>query len=209
MRKGRDDTPWLLALVRERWRSVNKPTTKMEWADLIAAIALREDQKAYRQLFDFFAPRIKGYLIRTGSSRAEAEEIAQDALIAVWRKADKFDPGTTGAAAWIFTISRNLRIDAVRRGRRSDQMLKEIEAEYVPETSESLDAAIVQGQDALRVDAALSGLSAEQSEVIRLSFIEQRPHAEIAALLGIPLGTVKSRIRLAMNRLRDLLDDIK
>jgi RNA polymerase sigma factor (sigma-70 family) len=187
----------------------DKPTTKTDWAALIVSVGLRQDHAAFRLLFDFFAPRIKGYLMKTGSSQGEAEEIAQDALIAVWRKAGKFDPGSTGAAGWIFTIARNLRIDAVRRGRRCERVLREVEAEYLPEHDEGAEAAVVQGQNAARVEAALNRLSAEQSEVVRLSFIEQRPHAEIAKLLRMPLGTVKSRIRLALTRLRELLDDSK
>lgn len=184
-----------------------RPTTTVNWAGRIAEVAARKDREAFRTLFEFFAPRIKAVLVRKGSDAAEAEEIAQEAMIAVWRKADQFDPATTGAAAWIFTIARNLKIDAVRRGRRSQRMLKEVEAEYLPETAESPEAGFARHQDAGRVEATLKLLPAEQSEVIRLSFIEERPHAEIASHLGIPLGTVKSRVRLAMSRLRELLDD--
>ncbi len=145
--------------------------------------------------------------MRTGSGAAEAEEIAQEAMIALWRKADRFDPATSGAAAWIFTIARNLSIDASRRGRRAERLLQEIEAEYQPELAESAEAAFGRDQEAARIDAAVRQLPPQQSEIIRLSFLEERPHAEIAALLGLPLGTVKSRVRLAMNRLRELLDE--
>jgi len=181
----------------------------VDWPGLIAEIALRRDREAYRRVFEFFAPRIKGYLMRTGSSEAEAEEIAQEAMIALWRKADRFDPATTGAAAWIFTIARNLRIDAVRRGRRTEWMLQEVEAEYWPQSVESTETALSRSQEASYVELALHRLPAQQSEIIRLSFLEEKPHSEIAELLGIPLGTVKSRVRLAMNRLRELLDVLK
>jgi RNA polymerase sigma factor (sigma-70 family) len=184
-----------------------RPTNTVIWAELIAEIAARKDREAFRTLFEFFAPRIKAFLLRRGSDAAEAEEIAQEAMIAVWRKADQFDPATTGAAAWIFTIARNLKIDAVRRGRRTERLLKEVEAEYLPEAAESAETDFSRRQDAGRVEASLKRLPVEQSEVIRLSFIEERTHAEIVALLGIPLGTVKSRVRLAMGRLRELLDD--
>jgi RNA polymerase sigma factor (sigma-70 family) len=186
-----------------------RPDIVVDWAGLIAEIALRGDREAYRRLFEFFAPRIKGYLIRTGSGEAEAEEIAQDAMIALWRKADRFDPTTSGAVAWIFTIARNLRIDAVRRGRRAERMLQDIEAEYQPEPAESTESAFSRSQEAGHVELALQRLPVQQSEIIRLSFLEERPHSEIAALLDIPLGTVKSRVRLAMNRLRELLDVLK
>lgn len=181
----------------------------MDWAGLIAEVATRRDREAFRRLFEFFAPRIKGYLMRTGSGETEAEEIAQEAMVVLWRKADRFDPATAGAAAWIFTIARNLRIDAVRRGRRAERMLEDIEAEYSQEYEESAETTFGRRQEAGHVEAALQRLPAQQSEIIRLSFIEERPHSEIAASLGIPLGTVKSRVRLAMNRLRELLDVLK
>ena len=178
----------------------------MDWASLIAEVASRRDREAFRRLFEFFAPRIKGYLVRTGSAESEAEEIAQEAMIALWRRAETFDPSTSGAAAWIFTIARNLRIDAVRKGRRAARTLQDVEAEYAPDPVESAEAGFGRRQEAVHVESALQRLPSQQSEIIRLSFLEERPHSEIAALLGIPLGTVKSRIRLAMNRLRELLD---
>ena len=196
--------------IANRWPRVKeRPEIAVDWASLIAAIALRRDREAYRRLFEFFAPRIKGYLMRTGSGEAEAEEIAQEAMITLWRKADRFDPATAGAVAWIFTIARNLRIDAVRRGRRAERMLQDVEAEYRPEPVESIETAFSRSQETSHVELALQRLSAQQSEIIRLSFLEERPHSEIAALLGIPLGTVKSRVRLAMVRLRELLDVLK
>lgn len=191
-----------------RWATVEeRSTSNVNWAVLIGQVASRKDREAFRTLFTFFAPRIKSFLIRTGSTPVEAEEIAQDTMIAVWRKAEQFDPATTGVAAWIFTIARNLRIDALRKDQRSERMLREVEHEYTPAAVEGAEASIARQQDATRVESALCQLSPEQSEVIKLSFIHGKPHAEIAAFLDIPLGTVKSRVRLAMNRLRELLDD--
>jgi RNA polymerase sigma-70 factor (ECF subfamily) len=191
----------ILPAVKER------PTKIVNWSSLIAEVAARKDREAFKALFEFFAPRIKALLIKRGSTPPEAEEIAQEAMLAVWRKAGQFDPSRTGAAAWIFTIARNLKIDAVRNDIRSERTLKEIEREYSPETAESAEMELARRQDAQRADAALRFLPVEQSEVIRLSFIEGRTHAEIVSRLGIPLGTVKSRIRLAMSRLKDLLDE--
>lgn len=179
---------------------------KVEWAELIGRIA-SGDRQAFKTMFEHFAPRIKGFFLRTGCTAEEAEEIAQSTMITVWRKASQFDPGTTGAAAWIFTIARNLRIDAVRRAARTGRLEQEIEREYEPAFAESADIIMSRVENAARVAAAIDRLSADQSLVIRLSFLEERPHSEIAELLGIPLGTVKSRIRLAMNRLRELLDE--
>jgi RNA polymerase sigma factor (sigma-70 family) len=188
--------------------SVNKrPEFKVKWAELIGRVASSGDREAFKALFDHFAPRIKGFLINAGCTSEEADEIAQSTLIAVWRKAAQFDPNTTGAVAWIFTIARNLRIDAARRGMRKGQLNQAIELDHGLDVSESAEAIVSRAESVTRVTAAIDRLSPEQFAVIRLSFIEERSHPEIAAMLGIPLGTVKSRIRLAMLRLRELLDE--
>nr|WP_246741170.1 sigma-70 family RNA polymerase sigma factor [Bradyrhizobium sp. 1(2017)] len=183
------------------------PKAKVDWADLIGRVASSGDREAFRRLFEHFAPRIKGLMQKAGCSSDEAEEIAQGALIAVWRKAGQFDPATSGAAAWIFTIARNLRIDLFRSRARANRLRGVSELTDAPDPAEPADAVVSRVQDAARITLAIARLSAEQSMVVRLSFIEERPHPEIAGLLGIPLGTVKSRIRLAMNRLRDILDE--
>nr|WP_306235666.1 sigma-70 family RNA polymerase sigma factor [Bradyrhizobium sp. Bra64] len=183
------------------------PKTKVDWADLIGRVASTGDREAFKRLFEHFAPRIKGLMLKGGCSSDEAEEIAQNAMIAVWRKASQFDPATAGAAAWIFTIARNLRIDLFRSRARADRLRGTSELPDAPDPAESADAVMSRVQDAARINSAVKRLSTEQSMVVRLSFIEERPHPEIASLLGIPLGTVKSRIRLAMNRLRDILDE--
>ncbi|MCS3764362.1 RNA polymerase sigma-70 factor (ECF subfamily) [Bradyrhizobium centrosematis] len=183
------------------------PKAKVDWADLIGRVAADGDREAFKRLFEHFAPRIKGLMLKAGCSSDEAEEIAQSTLIAVWRKAHQFDPATAGAPAWIFTIARNLRIDLFRRRARIDRLQAGSELPDEPDQAEPADILISRGQDAARIALAIRQLSAEQSMVVRLSFIEERPHPEIASALGIPLGTVKSRIRLAMNRLRDILDE--
>ncbi|PDT88001.1 RNA polymerase subunit sigma [Bradyrhizobium sp. Y36] len=179
----------------------------MDWADLIGRVASDGDREAFKRLFEHFAPRIKGLMLRAGCSPDEAEEIAQNTMIAVWRKAHQFDPATAGAPAWIFTIARNLRIDFFRRRSRAERLQTSSELPDEADQAEAADILISRGQDAARIASAIAQLSAEQSMVVRLSFIEERPHPEIASALGIPLGTVKSRIRLAMNRLRDILDE--
>lgn len=179
----------------------------MEWADLIGRVAANGDRHAFKLLFEHFAPRVKGFLIKNGMSADAAEEIAQGTLLAVWRKAGQFDPGSTGVAAWIFTIARNLRIDVARRNARQAKSLQGVEADDEREAEESPETVMSRRDDISRVTSALLRLSDDQSTVIRMSFIEERPHGEIADHLGIPLGTVKSRIRLAMKRLKDLLED--
>lgn len=192
-----------------RLHMIKGQTAQVNWAELIDRVASRHDREAFKALFEHFAPRIKGFLQRTGCSPDEAEEIAQATLIAVWRKAGQFDIATSGAAAWIFTIARNLRIDAVRRMARVARLEQDAEAGHWLDPIESAETTMSREENASRVSAALLRLSEEQSRVIRLSFMEERPHSEIASELGIPLGTVKSRIRLAMKRLRDLLEDTR
>jgi RNA polymerase sigma factor (sigma-70 family) len=186
-----------------------RPKAKVEWADLIGRIASHGDRDAFRLLFEHFAPRVKGLILKAGASGEEAEEIAQDTLLAVWRKAAQFDPASAGASAWIFTIARNLRIDAVRRSARAGVVVPDAELEYFADPADSQETQIARQEEAARISAALALLSTEQSAAIRMSFLEDRPHSEIAETLQIPLGTVKSRIRLAMNRLKDLLEEPK
>jgi RNA polymerase sigma-70 factor (ECF subfamily) len=170
---------------------------------LIRSIAERGDRAAFAALFTHYAPRIKAYMLRLGAGNELAEETAQEAMLAVWRKAALFDPARASASAWIFTIARNLRIDALRHAR-----LALAESDPVPEPPPAgADAAIDAARRAKRLRQALATLPAEQAEVIRLSFFDDRPHAEIERALEIPLGTVKSRLRLAMAKLRLLLED--
>jgi RNA polymerase sigma-70 factor (ECF subfamily) len=178
------------------------------WAALIEAVALRQDRDAFAALFAHFAPRIKTFMLRSGASAQSADELAQEALLAVWSKATLFDPTTAGAAAWIFTIARNLRIDELRRQKRTPTHdTAEVDLEFQVDTGPQPDAGLAAAQVESRVRSALAGLPEEQVRVIELSFFEEKAHAEIAQALRIPLGTVKSRLRLAMNRLRGLLGD--
>ncbi|KJC59995.1 hypothetical protein UP10_15050 [Bradyrhizobium sp. LTSPM299] len=178
------------------------------WARLIEAIAVRRDREAFAALFRYFAPRIKTFMQRSGASEQSADELAQEALLVVWSKAALFDPASVGAAAWIFTIARNLRIDALRRQKRTPTHdTSEVELEFRLDEGPRPDAGVRASQIEGRVRDALSVLPDEQLRVIELSFFQERAHAEIARTLDIPLGTVKSRLRLAMARLRGLLDD--
>jgi RNA polymerase sigma-70 factor (ECF subfamily) len=111
----------------------------VEWADLIGRVASRGDREAFKSLFEHFAPRIKGFMLKAGCSADEAEEIAQNTLIAVWRKAGQFDPDSTGAAAWIFTIARNLRIDSLRRTARTSRIDVGVELADMADPTEPAD----------------------------------------------------------------------
>ena len=190
--------------------SADRETTPnaSDWNELISAIAARRDRQAFAKLFYHFAPRIKTLMMRSGATQASAEELAQEAMLTVWRKAALYEPARGGPSAWIFTIARNLRTDALRRETRGGlSQAAEIEMEFEIDPAAPADAQLESVQSELRVRRALSRLSPEQIRVVELSFFEDKPHAEIARILGIPLGTVKSRLRLATNRLRNLLSD--
>ena len=181
--------------------------SREDWAEKIQAIATGRDREAFAEIFTHFAPRVKSFLRKAGASDAQAEEITQEAMLSVWRKAALFDPAASGAATWIFTIARNLRIDAIRRERRGGAIrVDEVEAEYEADDAPLADARIAAAQADDRVRKALKVLPGDQLTVIRMSFFEEHAHSEIARTLGIPLGTVKSRVRLAMKRLRALLE---
>jgi RNA polymerase sigma-70 factor (ECF subfamily) len=172
----------------------------------IADIAATRSRERFALLFAHFAPKVKGYLMRLGAGPELAEELAQETLLTVWRKAAAFDPNRASAATWIFTIARNLRVDALRRERHPDDF--EHEPGLMPEDDPPPDAVVVALQRLNRVREALGDLPAEQVEVVRMSFFEDKPHGEISGDLGLPLGTVKSRLRLALARLRTKLGDL-
>jgi len=172
----------------------------------ILAIAASQSRESFSLLFARFAPRVKSYLMKLGARPDQAEELAQEALLAVWRKAAYFDPARASASTWIFTIARNLRIDALRRERHPEDL--DNEPELMPAAEAAADDLVAAGEREARVRRALEGLSAEQAEVVRLSFFQEAPHSEISERLGLPLGTVKSRLRLAMARLRGQLEDL-
>lgn len=171
---------------------------------LVLAIAQHRDRDAFAALFEQFAPRVKGYLVRLGLPTAHAEEMAQDVLVAVWRKADLFDPARAGASTWIFRIARNLRLDALRRDRTAAAFEPDLSDSPEPPETPERAALVRQRDDAVR--RALADLSPDQVAVLQLSFFQDCPHSEIAEVLGLPLGTVKSRIRLALQRLRTALE---
>jgi RNA polymerase sigma-70 factor (ECF subfamily) len=178
----------------------------------VLAVARRSDHAAFAVLFSHFAPRLKTYFLRSGMADAAAEELAQETMILVWRKAGLFDPDKAAASTWIFAIGRNLRADALRRGQHAAPAPPDGTAGGAPPAPERRDtaptaedlAASAQREDRLR--QALRGLPREQVEVLRLSYFGHRSHTEIGRALGVPLGTVKGRLRQALARLRAALD---
>jgi RNA polymerase sigma-70 factor (ECF subfamily) len=177
-----------------------------DWAAAIDRVANAQDREAFGRLFTHFAPRVKSYLMRTGSNEELAEELAQEALVAVWRKAALFDPEQAAVSTWIFTIARNLRIDAARRHRLDGAGDESFEFDELDNGEQGVDEQLDANRLARRVREAMHQLPPEQAQVLRLSFFDDEPHSRIATELGIPLGTVKSRARLAVAHLRRLLD---
>lgn len=186
--------------------------TNDELRSWMRAVADAADREAFAGLFKHFGPRIKGYLMRSGSTAELAEELAQETMVQLWRKAASFDPARAALSTWIFTIARNLRIDHHRRGAGwTDGGAEEgWDADQQPaDVHDNPDERLLATQRERGVRQALAALPAEQAMVLRLSFFDEHPHARIAHDLGIPLGTVKSRIRLAVAQLRRILDEFK
>lgn len=176
-------------------------------ARLIERVAATQDRHAFMLLFAHFGPRVKAFMMRSGASDAYAEELAQETLLAVWRKAHSYDADRASAATWIFTIARNLRIDGLRREKLAANAQAQLEG--FEEDVERPDQAFNALERAKKLRAALNGLSPDQLNLVRLSFFEGKAHPEIAKTLNIPLGTVKSRLRRSMMVLREILEDLR
>jgi len=175
--------------------------------DYLEQVASRRDPTAFRALYELYAPRIKSYMLRQGADAATAEELAQETLLAVWRKAQLYAPEKGNATTWIFTIARNLRIDRIRK-ERIWQPLPEGHEEQASEEAGPEDIAS-QNEHRDRIQEALGALPEDQQEVVTLSYIEGLSHSEIAERLDLPLGTVKSRMRLAYRKIKEAVEDLR
>jgi RNA polymerase sigma-70 factor (ECF subfamily) len=175
------------------------------FARLLQAVVERRDQNSFMTLFDYYAPRVKAYLKRLGAADSLADDLSQEVMLAVWRKAATYDPAKAGVSTWVFTIARNLRIDALRRDRRP--ALEPDDPRLAPEPEPRPDDQAEAHQDAEQVRAALRALPEDQAKVITMAFYAGKSHGEIAAELALPLGTVKSRLRLAFRRVRGMLGE--
>ncbi len=171
----------------------------------LVAVGRRRDREAFSALFRFFAPRLKSYFMRLGTHALQAEDLVQETMLRVWDRAQLYDPARAQASTWVFTVARNLRLDALRGERHPEPDSESVLAELADE-SVAADALLESVQRDDRVRAALATLPPEQMQILRLSFFEDVPHAEIARRLDLPLGTVKSRIRRALQRIRGMID---
>lgn len=177
-----------------------------ELAELIRRVAIGGDRQAFAALFRFYAPRLKSFLGRQGYAELECEDLVQETMLNIWRKASSFDPVKAGASTWIYTIARNLGIDRRRRDGRGATW-RELTTFDETDPDPSAEARMIADESESRVRDALTTLPHEQAAVIRMTFYGEDPQAEIAKTLGIPLGTVKSRVRLALARLRKAMED--
>lgn len=175
-----------------------------EFAGLVRRVADQRDRRAFEALFDHFAPRLNGYLLRLGLDRGEAEDMAQEVMAVLWHKANLFDPEKSSLSTWLYRIARNRRIDAARRERT--RVLDPQEPMLLPSEPEPVDDEIDSRQRDERVRVALASLPEEQLELVKMAFFLGLSHSQIAEQADLPLGTVKSRIRLAFQRMRRILE---
>jgi len=176
-----------------------------DWAQLVSAIAETGDHHAFKTLYNYFAPRVKSFMLKSGLSEGAAEEISQETLLTVWRKAGQYKPSMAAVSTWIFTIARNKKIDKFRKDSRP--LPDANDPTYGPQEEASPEQSTFQAMDADRLYEVMSELPEEQKQVLVMSFIHENPQSEISTKLGLPLGTVKSRIRLGLGRLRHLMDE--
>ncbi len=186
---------------KDRGNRVESAANKADYAETtlwMLAVRNSRDKAAFGRLFDHFAPRLKGVLCRNGMGQAQAEDIVQDVMLTVWRKAHMFDPGRAQVSAWIYQIARNRQIDVLRKEKRPmPEELKPVEA-----TDEDASQIVALEQETSALRAALKRLKPAQREMVERAYLGELTHAEIRAETGLPLGTIKSRIRLGLERLR-------
>ena len=177
-----------------------------EQAELVVAVAKRQDKAAFTTLFDHFAPRIKAYLMRLGASPGNADEMTQDVMLVLWRKSALFDPGRSSLRTWLYRVARNRRIDMMRRERIDFLDPADFALDVIDPSIHDADQQIDMRDRGDLLLRALGTLSEDQASLVRLAFFESLSHSEIAERTKIPLGTVKSRIRLAFASLRRQLE---
>ncbi len=178
--------------------TTSDPTSRLAWVAQIEAVRDRQDQRAFAELFAHFAPRVKSFLMKSGSSPELAEECVQEVMTTLWNKAALFDPGKASVSTWIFTIARNRRIDMIRKLRRPEPE----DLPWGPETEADQSEAMILQEETERLGRALAELPEKQRALIERAYFGDLSHSEIAEQTGLPLGTIKSRIRLALDRLR-------
>lgn len=173
------------------------------WVACVARIRNSQDQSAFADLFRHFAPRVKGFLMKSGASESLAEECTQEVMATLWHKSHLFDPARASVATWVFTIARNKRIDILRKQRRPEPE----DLPWGPEAEPDQSDILAFQQESEKLTRALADLPEKQRELIERAYFGDLSHSEIAAETGLPLGTIKSRIRLALDRLRHAMKE--
>ncbi|MCH2094986.1 MAG: sigma-70 family RNA polymerase sigma factor [Rhodobacteraceae bacterium] len=181
-----------------RHEKEKRAESNADWANLMLRVRDERDETAFIALFNHFAPRVKAFLMKSGAEAALAEDCAQDVMTTLWRKAHLFDPSRASVATWIFTIARNRRIDLLRKERRPEVE----DLTWGPEAEPDQADALALQQDCDALGQAMADLPEPQRVLIEKAYFGELSHSEIASVTGLPLGTIKSRLRLALNRLR-------
>ncbi|MGB0282905.1 MAG: sigma-70 family RNA polymerase sigma factor [Neptuniibacter sp.] len=182
--------------------AMTQVNSSSDWSDLLQELSENKDKKIYIQLFKHFAPKVKAYIIRLGLVETTAEELMQETMLAVWRKSHMYNRSKAAASTWIFTLARNQSIDWMRKQKYPEYSLDE----WIEEPDERNH----EGENLVtsdRMEKAISKLPENQAQVLYMSFFEGRSHSDISERLGIPLGSVKSRIRLASEKLKMMWRD--
>lgn len=173
-------------------------SVRMQWVGHMERIRDKQDKAAFAELFGHFAPRVKGFLMKSGADAGLAEECAQEVMATVWLKSHMFDPARASVATWIFTVARNRRIDILRKERRPEPE----ELTWGPEAEPEQEDVLALQQESEILGKALKELPDAQRELVEKAYFGDLTHSEIAQATGLPLGTIKSRLRLALDRLR-------
>lgn len=181
-------------------------STPRNLSTALVAVGQGQDRKSFHYLFEHFAPRLKSFMLKRGVGSSGAEEVVQETMVNVWRKAHLFSPDRASASTWIFTIARNVQIDLYRKTKRPE--LDPDDPALVPEAAPLAYETLEKDQEASQLKEVIACLPLEQREVLQMAFFNELSHPQIAENLGIPLGTVKSRIRLAFKRIRSELGDL-
>ena len=186
---------------RAYFRAVTKTIPKNLWVDHLKRIQTDQDQQAFAELFGYFAPRVKAFLMKSGAAPGMAEDCTQEVMATLWHKAHLFDPSRASVSTWIFTIARNKNIDALRKQRRPEPE----ELTWGPEAEPEASDIIVMQQESEQLSQAMQALPGQQRELIEKAYFGDLSHGQIAAETGLPLGTIKSRLRLALSKLRQTM----
>tara|TARA_Y100000589_G_scaffold330831_1_gene381806 strand:- start:1157 stop:1780 length:624 start_codon:yes stop_codon:yes gene_type:complete len=170
----------------------------------VELIGKNQDKLAFNSIFTYFAPRLKSFLVKAGSTDTQAEEVIQEVMIAVWTKSSTYDSNKSSVSTWIYTIARNKRIDKIRKEKRHFLTESDEGLEIPVDSTQEKEIFTAQVSNSLK--KYMSNLPEEQSKLLKLSYFYNKTHADISAELKIPLGTVKSRIRLALTKMRHLVE---